>query len=663
MSSNSNPTPCNRLPFVSDDGCDRGSVDIHRFDELPYCGDITPTQPKIPPEIVATPINLPVPPACSCINIKYKTDMKYSGNRSFSAKSDFRSEGDCCEGNYTSTLNLQVPCPVDSDGNKKISASIKYGDGDNSRSVDYISTDKDQCTIKPLNPVIDLQIPCPIIDSLSNTISASIEYGEGPGAKSVDYISKDGAKCTIKPLNPTIDLQIPCPVRDSNPNTISASIAYGEGPGAKSVDYMSKDGAKCTIVPLDPKIDLQIPCPIRDSKPNAISASIAYGNGVSRKSVDYISKDNAKCTLVPLNPTIDLQIPCPVKFHGDKEIKASIKIGDKKYISRSKYLTGIDSSDCQIIPADVNIDLDIPCPILGRKNNKKIRAAIEYGLGANDVSASFIKADPKGCTIDIPDETELLLNIPCPISGTGGRSISVKGHKAQYCVMDPDKCTVDFSDVNLDFEIPTGCTGVGIYRNRRSLRFKKLSFGVPTAVTSPVLATRGCDVYLDNTVDISLNVPCAIRKGRLKIDTETYLTDRSSSWGLKVESDSSSGETGCKRRIKMKVSMPSKEAISALGGGGGMFRWTWNGHTGNIGPGGCMIGRRFYGTSGVSGKSGNTSYYLKVTLDNSGTGPSLEIVETSGATSDKVSYIPIYTVSGGRISVDYRGCFVVPVWE
>ena len=118
--SKSGQKSCNRRPFLSGDGCDRGSVDINQFDDFPYCDKIDPTMPAIPPEIVDTPLQIPVPPSCACVNIKYALNFKYSKDRKFGANADFIARGDCCEGNYVSNFNLQIPCPILGGGSKKI---------------------------------------------------------------------------------------------------------------------------------------------------------------------------------------------------------------------------------------------------------------------------------------------------------------------------------------------------------------------------------------------------------------------------------------------------------------------------------------------------------------------------------------------------------------
>ena len=90
----------------------------------------------------------------------------------------------------------------------------------------------------------------------------------------------------------------------------------------------------------------------------------------------------------------------------------------------------------------------------------------------------------------------------------------------------------------------------------------------------------------------------------------------------------------------------------------GMFEW--NSKDGIMGPGGCMVGRTWINAGGT-GSKGDGTYSLMVTLTNNGA--SANVVLGSGTTSDTVCYIPIYTISGGKITQDLRGAFVVPCWE
>lgn len=97
------------------------------------------------------------------------------------------------------------------------------------------------------------------------------------------------------------------------------------------------------------------------------------------------------------------------------------------------------------------------------------------------------------------------------------------------------------------------------------------------------------------------------------------------------------------------------------GGGGGMFAWDET--TKTMGPGGVMVGRTWVGAGGTGQKPDDT-YYVKVTFGSGGSA-SATVVNAAGyvATTSTVCCIPIYTISGGKISNDLRGAFVVPCYE
>lgn len=90
-----------------------------------------------------------------------------------------------------------------------------------------------------------------------------------------------------------------------------------------------------------------------------------------------------------------------------------------------------------------------------------------------------------------------------------------------------------------------------------------------------------------------------------------------------------------------------------------MFAWTESTHT--MGPGGVMVGRSWVNATGTGSKSDGT-YYVKVTFLANGNATA-EVVNSGGTTTDSICYIPIYTISSGRIATDLRGAFVVPAWE
>ena len=98
-------------------------------------------------------------------------------------------------------------------------------------------------------------------------------------------------------------------------------------------------------------------------------------------------------------------------------------------------------------------------------------------------------------------------------------------------------------------------------------------------------------------------------------------------------------------------------------GGGGMFAWDED--TKTIGPGGCMVGRKWYTcTTGTGSNKSDGLYQLKVVIGvNSAT---LEVVSGKAlgeSPNANICYIPIYQITNGKIAADYRGAFVVPCWE
>lgn len=314
---------CNRIPFQSDSGCDRGSVDIRQFADFPFCDPIDPTEPQVPPEVVDSPLNIPVPPPCACVNMQYKVDLKYSEKKKFETSASFTAKSDCCEGNYDVNLNLRIPCPISENksGDGKIKVGISYGPKFKSDSASFIKADSSSCTIEPLSPEIKLQIPCPIKGNYANDKKLKIAIGYGDGFKpgEASFIKADSKDCTIQPLSPNINLQIPCPVKNDGESAgrIRVRIGFKNKFSSASASFMDVDSSSCTVKALSPNLFLRIPCPFEKPKgDNAgkIRVSIGYstGDAFDTASASFLGIDSSSCTLNPLFPNIRLQIPCPI---------------------------------------------------------------------------------------------------------------------------------------------------------------------------------------------------------------------------------------------------------------------------------------------------------------------------------------------------------------
>ena len=242
---------CNRRPFLSDSGCDRGDVDVNQFADFPYCDPISPDDPEIPPELMDSPLYLPVPPPCACINIKHKIGFKYSTQKKFEASASFSADGDCCEGNYNANLNLQIPCPINKkdDNAGRIKVKIDYGNGKKSDSASFLKADASSCTIEPLAPEINLNLPCPVKGEKKPKVKASIKYGSGGNSAVASYASADSKDCTIGLKDASLNLRIPCPIKNKGAERHpKIRVRYMKSPtesACMSSSYVEIDSGSC----------------------------------------------------------------------------------------------------------------------------------------------------------------------------------------------------------------------------------------------------------------------------------------------------------------------------------------------------------------------------------------------------------------------------------
>lgn len=102
-----------------------------------------------------------------------------------------------------------------------------------------------------------------------------------------------------------------------------------------------------------------------------------------------------------------------------------------------------------------------------------------------------------------------------------------------------------------------------------------------------------------------------------------------------------------------------------VGGGGSSGMFAWDETTRTIGAGGCMVGRQWYSAQNTGSNKSDGLYSVVVTLNSSG---SVFVGVVSNATLGQAPtatqcWIPIYQITDGKIAIDYRGAFVVPVYE
>ena len=430
---------CNRKAFASDEECNRGSVDISQFDDLPFCETINPGRSEIPPEILDTPLDLTIPPPCTCVNVDYKLGAKWSSAVVFGARGSFKAKGDCCEGNYVSNLDLSIPCPIPYDG---VYTTVRK------KWVDQIQDDVVQL-IKNVGDCslgindIDLSIPCPIKD-VNGKISASVSYGTGNGTASTVIASSSG-DCGVNITGGSLDLSIPCPVKDVN-GQISASVSYGTGNNTASTVIASSSG-DCGINITGGSLDLSIPCPI------------PYDTGyttIRKKWVEQIQDDEVTliknvgdCSLAVND--IDLSVPCPIPKFGyatvNKEWADSLKADRVKLISRE--------GDCSLSVNDFS--LSIPCP---RVRIRKIDVGVSTAWGKRGTGSASFTMSKKECNFSIGGKIDVY--IPCPSisfyskeeSNTAKVSISSTGECGSFQIKS------EASDIRNIVVVSDGCSNV-----------------------------------------------------------------------------------------------------------------------------------------------------------------------------------------------------------
>ena len=538
--SKSDPKSCNRQPFLSEAGCDRGNVDIHQFDDLPYCEPVNPTMPSIPPEIVDTPIELPVPPSCACVNIKYALNFKYSKDRKFAASASFSAQGDCCEGNYVSNFNLQIPCPIIGGGSKKIKMKIGYGTGKASVSASYIKANASSCTVEAKDVDINLNIPCPVKDARGKKIKIGISYGDGPKGASASFIKANTKDCEIEPLSPILHLNLPCPVigRNDNVPKIRAKARFAKSGNSVSVSYIRRDVKECTIEPLSPTLNLEVPCPIKkpENKDPHLKIKLKYGMSGSSASVSYIKTDPSSCTIQPLPIDIRLNLPCPVRRKpGESFPKLRAKLGwGSSNRSASISFLKADSQSCLIKGSDVSLNLQLPCPIKehkegGVKKPPHMKLKIKYGSSSSSASVSYIKVNSSSCTIE-PLPIDIRLNLPCPVRRKPGESFpkfrakigwgsSGSSVSSSFLTADSQSCRLQVVDKQFRLNLRCPFTvstppWVSLGNNKYRLRFKmKYRYQWATTYTSTPSASwlivdkKECTIT-HYQPDIRLDIPC-----------------------------------------------------------------------------------------------------------------------------------------------------------
>ena len=419
------PTPCNRIPFQSESGCDRGSVDIHLFDDLPYCDRIDPTPPEIPPEIEPTPINVPVPVIpCTCFSIDYSMKMRYrhGSSRKFGAAARFGANGDCCKGRYVSDISLDIPCPVFGSSSRKIGVSIGYGDTRKSFSETYIDVDEKKCRIEPRNVSARLEIPCPVSEK-EGQLTVGVKYGKGPSKASAAVIAANRKDCVIEPLSPEISLDIPCPIVGRE-GRYSVGVRKGWTGNTSVVDIpiAAANAQACVLEPIGGVADLSIPCPVKKGS-GKLRIGLQYGVGNASASASLIDADPSGCAIRANDVRMNLSVPCAVTISeessSDDPMETATVVAGVSIRLVPRSLIGLDDgifvdggalvakktkkgwSVC--LPDSLGGKQIAKCDASGRKNGDSIAVSVP-GIGLMNIT-SYVDGVSKGTgTFGLPSQ-------------------------------------------------------------------------------------------------------------------------------------------------------------------------------------------------------------------------------------------------------------------
>ena len=393
----SSAVSCNRKPFVSDESCDRGSVDTNMFSDLPFCDKISPTMPEIPPEIVDPEIVMPIPPPCACVYIDYKFD--FGGYKDgFSAKTEFKAKGDCCEGAYDTKFELEFPCPVNNFGQKKFKATIDWGEKQVHEQT-YIEPQSD-CGIDPHDITFTVGLPCPIIGERSGIgINLGWDY---PTSGSTVVSSRDGSKCGLNLIEGSVDIGLPCPIGQGSA-TININMDW-DSPVSGTATVASKS-SDCAIELESGTVNIGLPCPITGRRSKM---SLALGwDRPNYGSALLATKGDRDCSLEMREETLQLGLPCPV---SGVDASVAVNIGWDEP-SRDKKTVLRQSEGCSLDAESADLTIGLPCPINGAGNAK-----IEIGYGKKFKSQEKqIAHRPEDCSLSFDNPT-FELKIPCPLN-------------------------------------------------------------------------------------------------------------------------------------------------------------------------------------------------------------------------------------------------------
>ena len=468
---------CNRLPFQTDDSCSRGDVDITVFKDLPICLPINPTEPKGGVPQTDIPVIPITPPPCACVNIDMSGSGKVENRKGVDVKTEFKSVGDCCEGNYKANVKVNIPC-------------IPFGinDADRDQPIDIVQgcdireasgtfnpgLKVEDCNIT-VNPKLRLRIPTPAKVDIQPKLT--INTSCRADITGTFTIKKGGDQCNTI-FTPTLTLNVPKIPHFSACPTGTVNMTGGLG-GTGIID-MGRELDECGNTKLIcPRLDLNIPCPL----PQEIKfhAKIDWKKDRREQKNIIIAKKKGSCSLEIPQPTVELGLPCPLP--NDITTTTKVSWNDDREPKTVTLLRKVDS--CTIAPPTQGLELSIPCPVKFPEPVKtRIHVQFVQSVAGNyDVSASILDhdPDPQKCGFSVKNN-QITLRIPTGGGGGGG-----------------GVCPVWVSDVKFDLSRGAGLRLIKVYTDCDGNQWEEEGSKLGMKEISVVSASKYSDGTFKNT--------------------------------------------------------------------------------------------------------------------------------------------------------------------
>lgn len=301
---------CNRTPFETTDSCSRGGVNIREFEGFPLCEVVDPTVAKFAPPTFDTPTVPFPPPPCACVDIKVDGKTEIEARKDIYLNVDFKADGDCCEGNYITEVDLKIPC---------IPFSIETASSSNNVEIEQecelesptgtlkLNITEDSCTVV-FTPSLKLKLP-KIPKYTFN--SAEVEIIQECGLESPDgsfNFNIEDNSCTFD-ITPSLKLRLPKPPTYTFNGNLD--IRFECSVSSSTTEFYFTETGSCDKE-VTANIMINLPCiPFEiDDGGSSTPVMITYTPSTTEPSGTLTLNIQKECCELKFAPELDLTLPC-----------------------------------------------------------------------------------------------------------------------------------------------------------------------------------------------------------------------------------------------------------------------------------------------------------------------------------------------------------------